>query len=95
MRRHTEARAAGRLQWAQTKARELHSLINVEASSPATWLNGQGFSGVRADDYWSSTTSAASTNMAVVMRIDEGGAMGRTTKVLYGGEYAWAVRAGQ
>jgi hypothetical protein len=85
----------GYTDWRLANARELHSLINVEAANPATWLGGQGFSGVRADDYWSSTTSAANTDMAVVIRIDEGGAMGRTTKVLYGGEYAWAVRGGQ
>jgi len=78
--------------WRLANVRELQSLINVEQANPAGWLNTQGFSGAISDDYWSSTTSASNPNMACVLRTDEGGAMGRTTKVLFGGEYGWAVR---
>jgi hypothetical protein len=44
--------------WRLPNPNELESLINAGQSNSASWLNGLGFTGVIAQDYWSSTTYA-------------------------------------
>jgi len=45
--------------WRLPNVNELASLVNQGATNAAAWLNGQGFTGVQATSYWSSTTHAA------------------------------------
>jgi hypothetical protein len=85
----------GHPDWRLANVHELQSLVNAGSSNPTAWLVSQGFTGVPADDYWSSTTSATNSTMAFVMRLDEGGVMGRTTKGILNPEYPWIVRDGQ
>ncbi len=47
--------------WHLPNVRELYSLVHAGQSSTASWLNSHdGFSGVRNDEYWSSTMSYGS-----------------------------------
>ena len=60
----------------------MESLVNAEESSPATWLNDQGFTNIQDDEYWSSTTFAQDTSgRGWVVYMDAGG-IGRGSKVL-------------
>ncbi|MBI5016031.1 MAG: DUF1566 domain-containing protein [Deltaproteobacteria bacterium] len=47
---------AGQTGWRLPNINELDTLLNAGQSQPYTWLGTQGFTGVQADSYWSSTT---------------------------------------
>lgn len=48
--------------WSLPNRKELSSLVNLQQSSLATWLNDQGFDSVQANNYWSGNTNSYSTN---------------------------------
>jgi len=54
----------GKSDWRLPNQNELESLVNKGQASPATWLNGQGFSNINAGYYWSSSTYASLTGFA-------------------------------
>jgi hypothetical protein len=80
--------------WRLPNRKELRSLVNYGQSDTADWLNNpaQGFTGVRADDYWSSTTCTPDTTFAWGVFMLNG-------RVSYdhkaGNDYVLAVRGGQ
>jgi len=86
--------------WRLPNRTELTSLINSEYDNPALsnaagtakWSEGSAFSGVQADDYWSSTTRAGITLDAWGIDFDYG-------DVFYGSKtyanYVWPVRSEQ
>ncbi|BAV34089.1 hypothetical protein SCL_1791 [Sulfuricaulis limicola] len=49
----------GAADWRLPNVNELESLVNSEAADQASFLNIQGFSGVQAGSYWSSSIYAA------------------------------------
>jgi len=78
--------------WRLPNVNELESLVNAEQANAATWLNGQGFTNVQSDYYWSSTTFAYVTGSAWYVDI-WGGHVGSDDKSV--DFYVWPVRAGQ
>lgn len=50
--------------WRTPNRNELRSLVNYGVLDQASWLNTQGFIGVQATGYWSSTTYVGSTQFA-------------------------------
>ncbi|HEB10240.1 MAG TPA: DUF1566 domain-containing protein [Spirochaetales bacterium] len=82
----------GHTDWRLPNRKELRSLVNYEEASIATWLNGQGFTNVQPDGYWSSTTYAPNTTSAwfVVMIYGSVGYFNKTDNY-----YVLAVRSGQ
>ncbi|MCU0579330.1 MAG: DUF1566 domain-containing protein [Desulfobacterota bacterium] len=59
---------AGQSDWRLANINELESLMNAGAERQDTWLLGQGFSNVRIDEmYWSSTTNAFAAHQAWAM----------------------------
>jgi hypothetical protein len=67
----------GATDWRLPNVNELESLVNLEVANQATFLNGQGFSGVQADIYWSSSifdsNFSGSTPSAWVVYMASGG----------------------
>lgn len=49
----------GYTNWRLPNVNELASLVNAGQTDMASWLNGQGFSNVTSNNYWSSTTYAS------------------------------------
>jgi hypothetical protein len=45
----------GAADWRLPNVNELESLVNLDVANQAIFLNGQGFSGVQANSYWSSS----------------------------------------
>lgn len=66
--------------------------MNLEAANQATFLNTQGFIGVQAYYYWSSTSYAGGAGTAWVLFLLDGNMIAHNKSVSY---YAWPVRAGQ
>ena len=58
--------------WRLPNILELESLLNAEKSTPATWLNTQGFNNVQARNYFSATTSALDNSLAWGVDMEEG-----------------------
>ena len=63
----------GHYDWRLPNINELESLVNVEVAYQPTWLNTQGFNIEQSPNYWSSSTSASSTQYAWVMSMALGG----------------------
>lgn len=78
--------------WRLPNVNELESLVNSEVANQAIFLNTQGFSGVAANDYWSSSSFALNGTAAWIVDMFSG-YMGVNSKVV--GHYVWPVRAGQ
>ena len=76
--------------WRLPSRDEIRSLINAEESDTAAWLNGEGFTNVQSDSYWSSTTRASYTAGAwTIHMLGFVGSNGKSYK-----DYVWPVRAG-
>jgi len=88
----TDGSTAG--QWRLPNVLELRSLVNEQQASPATWLNTQGFSNVKLDYYWSSSTLANSTGFAWYVYMG-GGNVDYGNKLDFSYHYVWPVRGGQ
>jgi hypothetical protein len=86
----TDGSTAG--QWRLPNVNELKSLLNASQSNVAAWLNTQGFSGVQAGHYWSSTTYATSTVEAWYVNMKDGHELWSHKTNEY---YVWPVRSGQ
>ena len=76
--------------WRLPNINELESLVNLEVTNQATFLNAQGFTGVQADLYWSSTFAAAFN--AWVVNMNDGYVNGSNKSTT---RYVWPVRAGR
>jgi hypothetical protein len=78
--------------WRLPNVNELESLVNSEAPNQANLLTAQGFSGVQAHNYWSSSTDAGTPYRAwfVSMLAGEVSAGDKTFSF-----YVWPVRAGR
>jgi len=67
----------GAADWRLPNVNELESLVNIDVANQASFLNGQGFSGVQADGYWSSSSWAGfgsgSVPLAWVVNMVSGG----------------------
>ena len=60
----------GHNDWRLPNSNELESLVNKQQPDMATWLISQGFANVQSDySYWSSSSSAYSTNYAWVVNM--------------------------
>ncbi|MCR4347646.1 MAG: DUF1566 domain-containing protein [Sulfuricaulis sp.] len=86
----------GSTDWRLPNVNELESLVTSEVSDQASFLNGQGFSGVQADSYWSSTIYAGFSSSSyplvwIVAMAD--GAMGPILRSE--SHFVLPVRAGQ
>ncbi|HWR88601.1 MAG TPA: DUF1566 domain-containing protein, partial [Acidiferrobacterales bacterium] len=65
---------------------------NSEAANQHVFLNAQGFGGVQAGDYWSSSSFASSAANAWIVSLNDGYvfADGKSNS-----HYVWPVRTGQ
>ena len=85
----------GSTDWRLPNVNELDSLVNLGAANQAAFLNGQGFGGVQADSYWSSSIWAgfgsSSVPLAWAVTMASGG-MGPIDRSL--SRYVLPVRAG-
>jgi len=86
----------GATDWRLPNVNELESLVNIEVSNQANFLNGQGFSGVQANGYWSSSiyagccSSSTPLAWAVFMLAGDVGPVDRSAS-----RYVLPVRSGQ
>jgi hypothetical protein len=88
-------------QWRLPNARELHSLAHYGVAGPAVpntagtgrWEEGDPFSGVQSDDYWSSTSDAGLPTYAWFVNFALGlvGSDDKEIRVYF----VWPVRGGQ
>jgi hypothetical protein len=77
--------------WRIPSVIELESLVNAQQANSAEWLNGQRFSNVQSNYYWSSTTYSRNTSSAWVVGIVMGDMVYGSKADIY---YAWPVRGG-
>jgi hypothetical protein len=87
----TDGSSAG--DWRLPNRKELGSLVNYEAGWVSDWLNGQGFTGLGYENYWSSTTDASSTTFAWYVYMYSGAVI--SISKWEGSLYVLAVRSGQ
>ena len=78
--------------WRLPNINELESLVNSEVNTQATFLNGQGFTGVKVGFYWSSSSYAGSAADAWIVFMSGGSVFTDGKSNSY---YVWPVRAGQ
>jgi hypothetical protein len=83
------ADGSGAGNWRLPNVNELESLLNAGVSNSATWLNGQGFTNVQGDTYWSSTHG--SNDEAWHVHMGSGSIASSSTT---GGVRMWPVRGG-
>jgi hypothetical protein len=78
--------------WRLPNVNELESLVNSETTDPAAFLNTQGFTGVQADFYWSSSSYAGIAALAWIVSMSDGNvfAGSKASSV-----FVWPVRTGQ
>ena len=84
----------GYTDWRLPNIIEFKSLVNSATTTPAAFLNAQGFS-VYANPYWSSTTQAAYPANAWYLSLGDGLATTGAKDGTSGVGLAWPVRAGQ
>lgn len=83
----------GHNDWHIPNLNEIESLLNKGQSDQVGWLNSVGFTNVRGDFYWDSTTSTAQLDSLWTVYMKYGGYeenVAKTNKF-----YAWPVRSGQ
>jgi hypothetical protein len=78
--------------WRLPNVNEIESLVNSEVASQATFLNTQGFTGVQANYYWSSSTYGGNVTAAWIISMNTGSVESTVKANSY---YVWPVRAGQ
>jgi hypothetical protein len=76
--------------WRLPNRKELLSLVNRQQADNSAWLNSSGFANVKADTYWSSSTSANDTRFAWILKFSDGTMdFGNRSSSLY---LVWPVR---
>jgi hypothetical protein len=75
--------------WRLPNVVELESLVNLGEVDTSDWLYKKGFSGVKADEYWSSSSSG--TDSASIVDMEQGNLRYITGKSA--SRYVWPVRA--
>lgn len=78
--------------WRLPNLNELASLVNQGQANAGTWLNRQGFAGVRPQTYWTSSTNVLSTATAWTIGMADG-PLNYLKKSRNG--YVWPVRGGR
>jgi len=78
--------------WRLPNVNEIESLVNSGAANQATFLNTQGFNGVVASSYWSSSSYAGSAGSAWTVDMIDGSVLAFDKAV---NRYVWPVHAGQ
>ncbi len=84
----------GHSDWRLPNVNELESIVNDGQSNVATWLNGQGFSNVQWNYYWSSTSYASNPSCAWSVFMYDGDVLAFNVAKSYS-YYVWPVRGGQ
>ena len=81
----------GHSDWRLPNVNEMESLLHADMSDSAAWLNTTGFTNVRSDYYWSSTSQAFSAANGWVVGMGHGSVdWGDKENFLY----VWPVRSG-
>lgn len=81
--------------WRLPNIVEFAGLFNAEEGNPSVWLEGQGFSNVLPQMYFSSTTHAEYTILANALRISTGATGGGSGKEYYSNTPVFPVRTEQ
>ena len=80
--------------WRIPNISEINSLVNLQHSASATWLNTQGFSNLQPMYYWSGSTTGSHYYYSDAMIVDMvDGSVSSDSKG--GKNYLWPVRSGQ
>ena len=81
--------------WRLPNVIELESLVHAQQSSNSSWLNSQGFVGVEADFYWSSTSLMSNTSLAQSVFMGDGTLYSFSGHKNFWIHLAWPVRSGK